>query len=167
MKSRLVRAARGTSKLQNWSHFTNSRRRYMAEILPIRRITLSNQSIQNHWAISTKLGTKHPWLNGFQVCSNERPRPFPRRDKYGIAKIHGWNLKKPVFSGERCGQWASCLVLIGYKTDTTPVCREQFSPHSNGFGLSFGLVYIFLACSDTFPARKLLLKITYSLCKTS
>ena len=44
MKSRLVRAARETSKFQNWSHITNSRRRYMAEILPIRRKTLSNQS---------------------------------------------------------------------------------------------------------------------------
>ena len=43
----------------------------------------------------------------------------------------------------------------GYKTDTTPVCREQFRPHSNGFGLSFGLVYIFLACSDTFPREEL------------
>ena len=30
---------------ENWSHLTNSRRRYMAKILPIRRKTLSNQSI--------------------------------------------------------------------------------------------------------------------------
>ena len=44
MKSRLVRAARGISKFQNWLHLTYSRRRYMAEILPIRRKTLSNQS---------------------------------------------------------------------------------------------------------------------------
>ena len=29
---------------KHWSHFTNSPRRYMAEILPIRRKTLSNQS---------------------------------------------------------------------------------------------------------------------------
>ena len=45
MKSRLVRAARETSKFQNWSLFTNTCRRYMAEILPRRRKTLSNQSI--------------------------------------------------------------------------------------------------------------------------
>ena len=45
LKSRLVRAARETSKLQNRSYITNSRRRYMAEILPIWRKTLSNQSI--------------------------------------------------------------------------------------------------------------------------
>ena len=24
----------------------------------------------------TKLGTKHPWVKGIQVCSNEGPRPF-------------------------------------------------------------------------------------------
>ena len=35
----------------NWSQLsTNSRRRYMAEILPIRRKTLSNQSINKHVA---------------------------------------------------------------------------------------------------------------------
>ena len=28
--------------------------------------------------ISTKLGTKHPWVKGIQVCTNELPRPFPR-----------------------------------------------------------------------------------------
>ena len=44
-KSLLVRAARETSKFQNSSHLTNSRRRYITAILPIRRKTLSNQSI--------------------------------------------------------------------------------------------------------------------------
>ena len=37
--------------------------------------------------ISTKLGTKHPWVKGIQVCSNEGPYPFPRGDNYKIAKI--------------------------------------------------------------------------------
>ena len=45
IKSRSVSAARDTSKFQNWSHLTNIRRRYMAEILPIRRKIQSNQSI--------------------------------------------------------------------------------------------------------------------------
>ena len=36
--------------------------------------------------ISTKLGTKHPWVKGIQVCSNEGPHPFPRGDNYEIAK---------------------------------------------------------------------------------
>ena len=35
--------------------------------------------------ISTKLGTKHPWVNVIQDCSNEGPRPFPRGI---IEKIH-------------------------------------------------------------------------------
>ena len=43
--------------------------------------------------ISTKLGTKHPWVKGTQVCSNEGPRPFPRGDNYEIVKIHWRNLK--------------------------------------------------------------------------
>ena len=44
MKGKLVRAAIASSKFQNLSHLTNSRLRYMAEILPIRRKTLSYQS---------------------------------------------------------------------------------------------------------------------------
>ena len=38
--------------------------------------------------ISTKLGTKHPYVKGIQVCSNEEPRPLPRGDNYEIAKTH-------------------------------------------------------------------------------
>ena len=38
--------------------------------------------------ISTKLGTKHPWVKGIQVCSNERPHPFPSGDNYELAKLH-------------------------------------------------------------------------------
>ena len=41
--------------------------------------------------ISTKLNTKHYWVNGIQVCSNEGPRPFPRGDNYQIVKIHWQN----------------------------------------------------------------------------
>ena len=42
MKSRLVRAARETSKFHNCLLLANNRRRYMAEILPIRRKIISN-----------------------------------------------------------------------------------------------------------------------------
>ena len=38
--------------------------------------------------LSVKIGTKHSWMNGIQVCSNEGPHPFPREDKYEIGKIH-------------------------------------------------------------------------------
>ena len=41
--------------------------------------------------ISTKFGTKNPWLKGIPVCSNEGPHLFPRVDNYEIAKIHGRN----------------------------------------------------------------------------
>ena len=41
--------------------------------------------------ISTKLGTKHPWVKGIQVCSNDGSCPFPRGDNYEIAKIHWRN----------------------------------------------------------------------------
>ena len=36
--------------------------------------------------ISTKLGTKHPWVKGIQVCSNEKARSFPRGDNYEISE---------------------------------------------------------------------------------
>ena len=49
--------------------------------------------LQNQLSISPKLGTKHPWVKGIQVCSNEGPRPFPRGDNYEIVKIHWRNLK--------------------------------------------------------------------------
>ena len=35
-----------------------------------------------------QLGTKHPFVKGIQVCSNEGPRPFARGDKKEIAKIY-------------------------------------------------------------------------------
>ena len=41
----LMRDARETTRFQNWSHLTKSRRCYMAEILPIRCKTQCNQSI--------------------------------------------------------------------------------------------------------------------------
>ena len=44
-KRRLVRAARETSKFHRWSSCINSIWPYMAEILPIRRKTLYDQSI--------------------------------------------------------------------------------------------------------------------------
>ena len=54
---------------------------------PISTILISRHDI------SFKLGTKHVWVMGIQVCSNEGPHPFPRGDNYKIAKIHWQNLK--------------------------------------------------------------------------
>ena len=49
-------------------------------------------------AITTKLGIKHPWVKWIQVCANERPRPFPRRDNFKIAKL----INETFFSGPQC-----------------------------------------------------------------
>ena len=40
--------------------------------------------------ISTKLGTKHPWVRGIQVYSNQGPLPFSnsRGDDYKKAIIY-------------------------------------------------------------------------------
>ena len=38
--------------------------------------------------LSIKLGTKHSWGTGIQICLNEEPRPFQRGDNYQIVKIH-------------------------------------------------------------------------------
>ena len=53
--------------------------------------------LQSHWDNSAKLGTKHPCVKGIQVCSNKGPRPFPRGDKYYIAKLHWRNKKNLLF----------------------------------------------------------------------
>ena len=47
-------------------------------------------------SISTKLGTKHPWMIGIYFCSNEGPCSFPRVDNNKLAKIH-WRTLKNFF----------------------------------------------------------------------
>ena len=47
--------------------------------------------IRKHWPepldqFSTKLRTRCPWVYGIQVCSNERPHPFPMGDNSKITK---------------------------------------------------------------------------------
>ena len=39
--------------------------------------------------ISTKLVTKHSWVKGIQVCSNEGPSPFPRASSLAKGFTHG------------------------------------------------------------------------------
>ena len=51
--------------------------------------------------ISTKLGTKHPWVKGIQVCSNKGPHPFPRGDNYEITTIH-WQIQIKKFLLQNC-----------------------------------------------------------------
>ena len=113
MRSRLVRAARETSKFQNWSHLTKSRRGYMAEILliAIRRKTLSNQSINqsiNHilrvllvaWAVMPLLTSSHlkHVLEPLRVDC-----PWPNR----------WHLK------QRSGFGMSIFIFVWYNPTLT------------------------------------------------
>ena len=42
---------------------------------------------KNTEPISTKFGTKHPWVKEIQVCSNEGLCLYLRRDNYEIVKI--------------------------------------------------------------------------------
>ena len=46
-----------------------------------------NLLLQNHYANFNQTWRNHLWMMGIQFCSNEGPRPFPRGDKYEIAKI--------------------------------------------------------------------------------
>ena len=73
--SRLMRAARETSKFHNLLLLTNNRRRYMAEMLPIRRKTPSNQSIISISSTSFALLCKFnvvltPFINVLQYRIN-------------------------------------------------------------------------------------------------
>ena len=58
------------------------------QIAKIHERTLKIFSLRTTGPISTKLGTKHPWVKGTQVCSNEGPGPIPRGNNKEIAKIH-------------------------------------------------------------------------------
>ena len=88
IKSRLVRAAMETSKFQNWLHLTNSRRHYMAEILPIRRFN----SIQSIQSIITKY-VKYRRLHG--ELQGRLPHCYPLLVLQGdlMGQSLGWNHK--------------------------------------------------------------------------
>ena len=72
-------------------------RRDNYEIVKIHWRALKIIFLRTTGPISTKLGTKHPWVMGIHVCSIEGPRTFPRGDKKEIGKIH-WQTLKIVFS---------------------------------------------------------------------
>ena len=84
-KSRLVRVARVTSKFQNWSHLTKSRRRYMAKILTIRRKTRFDQSI-SHILFYQVSAT---WLSFSTICQ--------RKSAMGLTMTHRWLLNDAMF----------------------------------------------------------------------
>ena len=128
MKSRLVMAARRTSKFQNWSHLTNGD---MAEILPIRRIPLSNPSIYNsffnnykisYWKRNSIIGNGSQkcipiwgiYREGMCQCLYMRSK----RQKQNIVR-HIWVFSKLVsLKGNRTGRWwrSTWLTLMEIKT---------------------------------------------------
>ena len=57
--------------------------------------------------ISTKLGTKHPWMDGIKVCLNEGPRPSPRGDNSKNVKFYWKKLK--IFLSRTTGLISSKL----------------------------------------------------------
>ena len=65
--------------------------------------------------ISTKLGTKHPWVKGIQVCSVERFRPFPRGNDHELMKIHGqiWKSYSPEPVGQFNKIWQKVSLVVG------------------------------------------------------
>ena len=79
--------------------------------------------------ISIKLGTKHPWVQGIKVCSNEGPCPFPRGDNYEIVKIH-WRNLKIVFS-RTTGPISTRIGTMHTWVKSIPVCsnEDQFDSH--------------------------------------
>ena len=48
---------------------------------------------KNTGSITTKLGTKHPWVKGIQVWSKKGLCPSARGDNSKILEIHWWYLK--------------------------------------------------------------------------
>ena len=89
--------------------------------------------------ISTKLGTKHPWIKGIKIYSNEGPHPFPREDNYEIVKIHWWNLK--IFS--------RTIAPISIKLCTKhppvkgiPVCSDE-GPHPFSRGENYEIANVY------------------------
>ena len=55
--------------------------------------------------ISTKIGTKHPWVKGIQVCSNEEPFNSSQIDSVFFHLLVNVMIQSiwTVFSGEQCG----------------------------------------------------------------
>ena len=74
--------------------------------------------------ISTKLSTKHPWLKGIQVCSNEGPRPSPRGDNSEIVNFYPKYLK--IF-------FSRTTVPISTKLGTKYPWMKGIHVYSNGW----------------------------------
>ena len=85
-------------------------------IVKLKEIFFSRTTV----SISTNFCVKHILVKGIKVCSNEEPVNFQNVDNGVFSSLDQrydeiiWLslLIWPVFSGERCGPWASCLTLV-------------------------------------------------------
>ena len=93
--------------------------------------------------ISTKLGTKHPWVKGIQVCSNEGSRHFPRGDNYEIVKIHWRNLK--IFLFRTTGPISTKLAIKHPWVKGIQLCSNE-EPHPFPRGNYYEIVKIHWRC---------------------
>ena len=71
-------------------------RGYNNEIAKIHWRTSKIFFLRTTGPISTRFGTKHRWVMGNHVCSNEGPRSFPRGDNNEIVTIY-WQTLKIIF----------------------------------------------------------------------
>ena len=73
--------------------------------LSVRLLTFQifNFSFRTIGPISIKLCTKHPWVKGIQVCSNEGPSPFPRGDNSANVNFE-WKYFLKIFFSWTTGQ---------------------------------------------------------------
>ena len=81
------------SSLFNWIIPPFSKRNSETTLTNLKKIFFS----RTNGPISTKLGTKHPWVKNTHVCSNESLCPFPKGNNNKIARLH-WQNKKKFFS---------------------------------------------------------------------
>ena len=87
--------------------------------------------------ISTKLCTKHPWVIGIKVCSNEVTHPFPRENNNEIAKIHRFDFEKS--SSELQGQYNQTWHKKSLGERELSLFKEEPFKGNNGYCFSRSL----------------------------
>ena len=72
-----------------------------------------------------------PWVTRIQVCSNERPNPFPKGDNYEITKIHRQNLI--IFCSRTAGPILTKLdTMSSWMTRIQFCSNEMLNPFPRG-----------------------------------
>ena len=98
--------------------------------------------------ISSKLGTKHPWVKGIQVCTNKGPHPFPRGDNYEIAKITLVKLKSPLLLNHWANFNQTWHKASLNKGDLSLFNKEPMNCHNvnNVFFFSYSTLWYYHMC---------------------